>query len=108
MTQSLAYKAIMEKKQRKEAMQQHRAENNIFRVRNCVEDKFEYISMVEAFWKSIQDKDLDQKTKDFVWMVAYDAHWSGTHWLRPSMKPELQQRAVCSHCGVIEDLEHKM
>ncbi|KAE9390539.1 hypothetical protein BT96DRAFT_833264, partial [Gymnopus androsaceus JB14] len=42
----------------------------------------------------------------FLWMVTHDAYWIGTHWLRGSMKPELQERAICNECGKIDDFRH--
>ncbi|KAJ4467217.1 hypothetical protein J3R30DRAFT_3578941 [Lentinula aciculospora] len=32
----------------------------------------------------------------------------GTHWTRAGMKPELQVRAICQKCGVVEDLDHTL
>ncbi|KAJ3797675.1 hypothetical protein GGU11DRAFT_683194 [Lentinula aff. detonsa] len=106
MTQKLAYNGILQWKRSNGEMQRRRTEINISRAKNCVEDKFGYIPTTENFWMSIRQKDLERKTREFLYLVTHDAHWTGTHWLRPSMKPELQQRAICNACGVIEDFDH--
>ncbi|KAJ3996504.1 hypothetical protein F5050DRAFT_1571392, partial [Lentinula boryana] len=106
MTQSLAYKAIMQMKTRKNGTKRKRTELNLMRIQNCVEDRFGYIPTKERFWESIRHKDFDRKTRDFLWMTCHDAYWTGTHWSRPNMPVDLQERAICSHCGVIDDLTH--
>ncbi|KAJ3982406.1 hypothetical protein F5890DRAFT_1529964 [Lentinula detonsa] len=87
MTQKLAYIGILQWKRSNGEMQRRR-------------------TTTENFWMSIRQKDLERKTREFLYLVTHDAHWTGTHWLRPSMKPELQQRAICNACGVIEDFDH--
>ncbi|KAF5377136.1 hypothetical protein D9757_001831 [Collybiopsis confluens] len=107
LTQSKAYKAIMNiKEKEKNKNSRRRTEISIMRVQNCVEDRFGYIPTQDRIWASIRNKDHDRKIRDFLWKVAHDAYWTGTHWLRASMPQTLQERAICKGCDEIEDMEH--
>ncbi|KAE9387763.1 hypothetical protein BT96DRAFT_1078888 [Gymnopus androsaceus JB14] len=106
MTQSLAYKMIKAQQAKKDGNKRIRTERNLERVKECVEDKFGYSPTYEAFWKAIRTKDFERKVRDFLWMITHDAYWTGTHWLRDSMKPELKERAICPLCGKIDDFRH--
>ncbi|KAJ3804580.1 hypothetical protein F5876DRAFT_3048, partial [Lentinula aff. lateritia] len=104
-TQALAYKAIVAKKSRDEDLYRRRTEVNVMRVQNCIEDTFSYIPTPETFWKSIRHKDLELKIQIFLWKVTHDAYWTGTRWANIP-KPELQERAMCSLCGEVDDFTH--
>ncbi|THU77823.1 hypothetical protein K435DRAFT_576771, partial [Dendrothele bispora CBS 962.96] len=104
MTQALAYKAVQEWKPI--SAKRQRTNRNILAIKDITEQRFNYIPTEEKIWKSIRQKDIERKTRYFPWMAIHDAYMTGTHWLRPSFKPELQERACCKHCDAIEDLEH--
>ncbi|KAK7455150.1 hypothetical protein VKT23_011021 [Stygiomarasmius scandens] len=106
MTQALAYKAIIQQKTTKDDMRRRRTTLNVMRVKESIKTKFGYIPTEAALWKSIRHKDFSRKTRYFLWMTTHDAYMTGTHWTRPNLKPELQERALCAHCDEIEDLEH--
>lgn len=79
---------------------------NLERIQDSVDDKFDYRPMYRAFWTAIRSKDIECKVRDFLWMVTHDTYWTGTHWLRENMSQELKDRATCSHCGKIDDFRH--
>jgi len=87
-------------------MVRRRTEDNLNRIKDSIQDRFNYIPTSELIWKAIRHKDLERKTRDFMWMIIHDAYWTGTHWLRGSMSPELQERAFCTLCGKVDDFRH--
>ncbi|KAJ3871289.1 hypothetical protein F5051DRAFT_341111 [Lentinula edodes] len=105
MTQALAYQAIRARELTTGKMYRRRTHINIMRVQNCTEDLFNYIPTPEAFWKSIRHKDLELKIQIFLWKVAHDAYWTGTHWANIA-NPSLQERTMCHLCGEVDDFTH--
>ncbi|KIK61876.1 hypothetical protein GYMLUDRAFT_58521 [Collybiopsis luxurians FD-317 M1] len=105
LTQSQAYKAIMNLRDRNRK-KRRRAEINIMRAQNCTEDRFEYIPTEERIWESMRSKEYDQKIRDFLWKITHDAYWTGTHWLRENMPSSMKERAICKFCNEIEDMDH--
>ncbi|THU83229.1 hypothetical protein K435DRAFT_689910, partial [Dendrothele bispora CBS 962.96] len=104
MTQALAYKAI--KQWKATVATRQRTNRNILNIKDTTQQHFDYIPTEEKIWKSIRHKDIERKTRYFLWMAIHDAYMTGTHWLRPNFKPELQERAYCPHCDEVEDLNH--
>ncbi|KAF5357593.1 hypothetical protein D9758_007475 [Tetrapyrgos nigripes] len=82
MTQALAYQAILQRKSNDGATDRPRTKTNISFVKACINQKFEYIPTDAAFWASIRHKDLNKKTRYFLWMAAHDAYMIGSHWQR--------------------------
>ncbi|KAJ3738034.1 hypothetical protein EV360DRAFT_58497, partial [Lentinula raphanica] len=105
-TQATAYKAIMAQKSRDTDMYRKRTDMNLMRIKNCVEDMFGYIPTSEAIWKSLRHKDFELKIQVFLWKAVHDAYWTGTHWAKPNMSQELQERAICTICGEVDDMSH--
>ncbi|KAF8162291.1 hypothetical protein K438DRAFT_1985221 [Mycena galopus ATCC 62051] len=106
MTQSLAYKAIRERKMKAKLKKRERTKANIERAKAEAEDNFGFQPTEAKIWKSIQSKDLSRQTRYFLWMTTHDAYIVGSHWLRDTNSPEKQERAECGHCGTIESMEH--
>ncbi|KAE9392444.1 hypothetical protein BT96DRAFT_830619, partial [Gymnopus androsaceus JB14] len=106
LTQGLAYKIIKDIQTKKNEMVRRRTEGNLNRIKDSIQDRFDYIPTSESIWKAIRHKDLEKKTRDFMWIITHDAYWTGTHWLRGSMGPELQERAFCALCGKVDDFRH--
>ncbi|KAE9409447.1 hypothetical protein BT96DRAFT_806370 [Gymnopus androsaceus JB14] len=106
MTQGLAYRIIKSQQTERDEMVRRRTEENLNRIIESVQDRFNYTPTPESIWKAIRHKDLEHKTRNFMWMIIHDAYWTGTHWLRSSMNQELQERAFCATCGKVDDFQH--
>ncbi|THV00887.1 hypothetical protein K435DRAFT_931166, partial [Dendrothele bispora CBS 962.96] len=104
MTQALAYKAVTLWKVK--ATKRQRTNRNILNIKDTTQQRFAYLPTKMKIWKSIRHKDIERKTRYFLWMAIHDAYMTDTHWLRPGFKPELQERVYCPHCDAIEDLYH--
>lgn len=100
MTQSLAYKAI---RQRKGGKERRTTQRIIARTQATLADDFEVFASQEKIWKSIRASDTARKIRDFTWKMAHGAHRVGEYWTNI---PGYEQRAICSVCGVTESMEH--
>lgn len=58
-----------------------------------------------AIWNSTRHKDFGKKIRYFLWMLIHEGYKCGQYWERME-NPDLQNRAVCRHCGVTESMEH--
>ncbi|KAJ7336104.1 hypothetical protein DFH08DRAFT_965009 [Mycena albidolilacea] len=74
MTQSLAYKAIRERKMKKKLKKRERTKANMERAKAEAEDNYGFIPTEEKIWKSFQSKDLSKQCQYFLWMIAHDAY----------------------------------
>jgi hypothetical protein len=54
-------------------------------------------------WKSIRNKDLPKSIQGFLWKTIHNAFKIGNFWTKI---PEYEQRANCSLCGEVEDMDH--
>lgn len=106
-TQSLAYKAVRERKLRLEFHARHRTEININRAKEELKRAMGRTPTEARIWKAVRHKDFTRQARYFLWMTAHDAYMVGSNWLRPSFSPEMQERAGCVHCGgELESMEH--
>ncbi|KAF5335926.1 hypothetical protein D9758_018330 [Tetrapyrgos nigripes] len=76
LTQKLAYTAI---RQRKSAVTPDRPRtcDIITQVKTQAQSLFDISPTDSAIWASIRSKDLERKTRYFLWMVANDAYMTG-------------------------------
>jgi ribonuclease HI len=72
-------------------------------VKTAIEITFgRYVSEADV-WKAVSAKDILPRSAQFLWKGLHNAHRIGHYWTHI---PECEDRAVCSECEVIEDLEH--
>ncbi|KAF5318885.1 hypothetical protein D9758_019007 [Tetrapyrgos nigripes] len=105
LTQKLAYMAI---RQRKSAAMpdRPRTRNVITQVKEQAQTLFDISPTDSVIWTSIRSKDLERKTRYFLWMIANNAYMTGTQWQRTGYTEEAKERAVCQHDRKIEDIAH--
>jgi ribonuclease HI len=105
-TQSLAYKAIRERKMKTKLKKRDRTVVNIEKIKAEIEDGFASRPTESKIWKSMRSKDFSRQIRNFLWKTTHDAYIVGTHWLRESNSPEKKERSQCQHCGKIDTMEH--
>ncbi len=105
MTQKLAYLAIRRKEDAR-LTPRPRAVANLDRVTSGIKDAFGVELSDETIWNSFRSKHVSRQAAQFLWMSIHDGYMIGTHWLRPKMSAELQNRAFCSICGECESMTH--
>ncbi|KAJ7812062.1 hypothetical protein B0H13DRAFT_1666399 [Mycena leptocephala] len=54
-------------------------------------------------WKAVAAKDILPRTGQFLWKMLHNTHRIGKYWNHIS---ECEDRATCTDCDVLEDLEH--
>ncbi len=104
-TQKLAYRAIRALKD-KLAKPRPRTVANMNRVTSGIEAVFNIQITDEALWMSLRGRHISRQASQFMWKAMHDAYMIGTHWLRPSMSAEYQERAFCTVCGECESMSH--
>ncbi|KAF5376091.1 hypothetical protein D9615_007753 [Tricholomella constricta] len=105
-TQSLAQKAIQAKKRRSKWSERERTKRNLEHTKDCQEDMFNTRPTSGKIWKAVRNKDFSRKTQYFLWMTMHDGYMTGSHWLRPNLRQDLQERATCKHDGQLETMDH--
>ncbi|KAI9056414.1 hypothetical protein FKP32DRAFT_1585912 [Trametes sanguinea] len=105
MTQELAYKAIRQRKD-KAVQPRARTAGRVTRILDDIEDDYGTQITEGQLWRSLKKASVTREARQWLWMVIHDGYMVGTHWLRPNMSAELQERATCKVCGQIETLEH--
>ncbi|KAI0743032.1 hypothetical protein C8Q80DRAFT_1221324 [Daedaleopsis nitida] len=105
MTQKLAYRVI--RKRRENSLPARRAavvntQTTLAEVKTCFGEDLN----VAALWKSIRRREFSRECRQFMWMTMHDGYMVGKKWMRDNMSDELQARAICSRCDVIESMEH--
>ncbi len=105
LTQKLAYRAIRNRADT-QTKPRPRAAANIDRISSGVEDAFRARVHESTIWNSLRAKHVTRPISQFMWMAVHDGYMLGTHWLRPRMSEELQQRAMCATCGECETMSH--
>ena len=100
LTQALAYKGIREltPKYRREA-----SEAMISRVQTAIQTHTGKLRPLSTIWKSLRSKDIHKPVQDFLWKGMNNAHKLGSYWANI---PECEDRILCHHCEVEENLEH--
>ncbi|KAI0710983.1 hypothetical protein C8Q76DRAFT_572527, partial [Earliella scabrosa] len=107
LTQSLAYRAIRQRKAAK-VKPRPRTETNLDEIRDGLEEACGRRPDDASIWRSLQSVHVLREAKSFMWMTMHDGYMVGTHWNRPGMGPELTERATCSHpqCRCTESMDH--
>ncbi|KAK7461033.1 hypothetical protein VKT23_008961 [Stygiomarasmius scandens] len=105
LTQSLAYNAIRIIKTRG-TEDRRRTRQNLELTKIQVKELFGISPRDVTIWRSIRSKDLERKTRYFLWMTIHDAYMTGTNWDRPGYSDEMRQRATCPHDHKTEDMTH--
>ncbi len=105
MTQRLAYRAIRTRKDQ-HVKDRPRTVANMDRVSSGVRAVYGVELYDEAIWMSLRTRHVSRSASQFPWMALHDGYMVGTHWLRPNMSAELQDRATCSVCGECETMTH--
>lgn len=81
MNQSLAYKAICERKMKLKLKKRDRTVINIKKTKAEVEDAFGFPPIEARIWKSIINKYFSRPKQNLLWKTMHGACGVGTHWL---------------------------
>ncbi len=105
MTQKLAYRAI---RARIDARTSPRpsAVRNMDRISSGIQAAFGVQLHDATIWLSLRSKHVSKAAAQYLWMAVHNGYMIGSHWLRPNMSAELQQRAICAICGEQETMTH--
>lgn len=101
LSQRLAYKAVRKKKNLNRKARS-RTDLNIARTQAGIEACFGTAVTEKALWKSLRHNTISKQAHQFLWMTMNDGYMVGDKWLRESMPPELQCRAICTKCQCTE------
>ncbi len=104
-TQKLAYRAIRARKDRL-VMPRPRTVANLDRITCGIEAAYGVRLHEAAIWTSLRSRHVARQASQFIWMAIHDGYMIGTHWLRPNMPAEMQERATCAVCGECETMTH--
>ncbi|KAJ7141977.1 hypothetical protein C8R46DRAFT_1046559 [Mycena filopes] len=100
LTQSSAYRGIRELKKHPN----RKTTDEIIEItQDAVKQVYGSRPTAAAIWKSIRNRDISRQVRNFWWKTLHGAHRIGKFWLHI---PEMDDRANCQHCGVLETMEH--
>ncbi|KAJ7220149.1 hypothetical protein GGX14DRAFT_355177 [Mycena pura] len=100
--QKIFYRSIREEKTKKLAPRAS-TERKLKVIREAVYDAFgRHVSNADI-WNSVHVKDFLPRPAQFLWKCVHDAHKIGSFWTHI---PECEDRAICTECGELEDLQH--
>ncbi len=105
MTQKLAYRAIRARKD-ESTEPRPRTAANMDRITSGIKAAYGLHLHDAAIWKSLRSKHISRNASQFLWRAVHDAYMIGTHWLRPNMSVDMQERAYCAHCAECETMSH--
>ncbi|KAI0653669.1 hypothetical protein C8Q70DRAFT_927226 [Cubamyces menziesii] len=100
LTQSLAYRAITLSRQ------QTVNEATAQRVKIVIDEVQRWSGHAltpMTLWNSLRSDVVEPKVRDFIWKTLHGAYRVSSFWARI---PGAEQRAVCSVCGVTDDMTH--
>ena len=100
MTQASLYMGILEQKKSQERMG---TIVSLDLARWAIKDLSNKLPIDSAIWKSIRNKDITRKIREFLWKSMHNAHKCGKFW---NNIPGLEQRATCPVCNEEESMEH--
>ncbi|KAJ6451089.1 hypothetical protein C8R47DRAFT_998661 [Mycena vitilis] len=100
LTQAMAYRAI---NQLRSQIHRKATDENIKTTQDAVAALYKKTPKAGAIWKAIRSPDISRQIKNFLWKTIHGAHRVGKFWLDI---PEMDDRATCQHCGVLESMEH--
>jgi hypothetical protein len=76
---------------------------NLDLTRWAVKDLSDKLPINRAIWKSIRNKEITRKIREFLWKFMHNAHKCGKFW---DNIPGFEQRALCPACNEEETMEH--
>ncbi|KAJ6566061.1 hypothetical protein B0H19DRAFT_939935, partial [Mycena capillaripes] len=96
----LAYRGIKElqKRNTRKATEKH-----ISIAQNALRSQYSHAPTAATIWKSLRRKDITRQIRTFLWKWMHGAHRIGKFWKNI---PGYEEREICRHCNVTEDLEH--
>ncbi|KAI0654611.1 ribonuclease H-like protein [Cubamyces menziesii] len=100
LTQRLAYRAIL---LTRPAAARAAALANVERALSSVHDWCGPLYAPATLWNALRKDPIEPKVRDFLWKTLHRAYRVGPYW---SVIPGYEDRALCRHCGVPEDMEH--
>ncbi|KAJ7770093.1 hypothetical protein B0H16DRAFT_1777204 [Mycena metata] len=100
LTQATAYRMI---KSLKEKVHRKATGENVLATQEATKALFKNTPTEKMIWKSIRNKDISRQVRNFMWKTLHGAHRIGKFWAHI---PEMEDRATCQHCGVVESMEH--
>ncbi|KAI9061458.1 hypothetical protein FKP32DRAFT_1544330, partial [Trametes sanguinea] len=104
-TQRLAYKAIRERKSI--ALPPRKTTDRMMKlVKEDLEAAYKRNRTTASIWMSIHKPVVTRECKQFLWRAMHGAYMVGESWLKPNMRPDLQERAVCKKCNELETMKH--
>jgi hypothetical protein len=83
-----------------------RTETNIEIIKGDVRSTSGYTPSTEGIWRSFRHRDLSPSFRYYAWMATDDAYMIGSNWQRSNYRDELQERAICQACGMLETMDH--
>ena len=98
-SQSLIYQYLTNNEEIKHTMTQRTKE----KIKNATKDIFGKTPTDEAIWKSMRQKDITKKIRDFLWKHAHGIYRLGAFWTHI---PGLKCRVECPICKKYDTLEH--
>ncbi|KAJ7670106.1 ribonuclease H-like protein [Mycena polygramma] len=75
------------------------------RTRYAVNDQCGKTPQNEDIWKSIRDRDIDRRVRNFLWKSMHQSYKCGEYWRSIT---NFEQLAVCHSCNVDDSLEHSL
>lgn len=100
MTQKLAYGGIREMKRKEERKTTFEITD---RVMDTIAAETGRVITKETLWKSLRNKSIPRKIRDFLWTALHGAQKVGAFWKNV---PNCQSWANCVVCGQEESMEH--
>ncbi|TBU61897.1 hypothetical protein BD310DRAFT_779297, partial [Dichomitus squalens] len=106
LTQRLAYKAIMNRKEGK-LVPRPKTTRNLDMIQAGIEDACQVQVTKQSIWKSLMNsKVITREARRFMWMSIHDAYMIGPNWLKDNMSEEQKSRATCGVCNELESMTH--
>jgi ribonuclease HI len=99
-TQATAYKGINNAK-RKHSRQT--TTRNLERIREDISNHLGHLEKDEAIWKSTHKRSINPKVGQFLFNAIHGTQKIGSYWSHIS---NMEERAMCTTCDVIESMEH--
>ncbi|KAH9831844.1 uncharacterized protein C8Q71DRAFT_688575, partial [Rhodofomes roseus] len=101
LSQRLAYRMIRLRHKSKRPATRHNLESII----DNLVSKGEGGTKEDEIWTSLRVIEIRKPVQDFLWKCIHNAHRCGAFWKNI---PDYEDRALCSHCGDLETMEHIM
>ncbi|KAJ7203294.1 hypothetical protein GGX14DRAFT_309805, partial [Mycena pura] len=100
--QKIFYRGIREEKDKK-LTSRASTTNKLNTIREATRETFRREVTDAEIWNSLLTKDFLPRTSQFLWKCVHNAHKVGSYWTHI---PDCEDRATCSACGELEDVEH--